>query len=49
MGGAIKQIGIEAPNIKNKIKDCDECTATLSFYIINDSNLSHSTYGGREF
>jgi len=48
VGGAIKQIGIEAPNIKNKIKDCDECTATLSFYVFSGSNLSHSPYGGRE-
>ena len=40
MGGAIKQKGIEAPNIENKMEDCEECTATLSFYVISGSDLS---------
>jgi len=40
VGGAIKQKGIEAPNIENKMEDCEECTATLSFYVISGSDLS---------
>jgi hypothetical protein len=40
VGGAIKQKGIEAPNIENEMEDCEECTATLSFYMISDSDLS---------
>ena len=40
MGGAIKQKGIEAPNIENEMEDCEECTATLSFYVISGSDLS---------
>jgi hypothetical protein len=40
VGGAIKQKGIEAPNIENEMEDCEECTATLSFYVISDSDLS---------
>jgi hypothetical protein len=38
--GAIKHKGIEAPNIENEIEDCEECTATLSFYVISVSDLS---------
>jgi hypothetical protein len=40
VGGAIKQKGIEAPNIENGMEDCEECTATLSFYVISGSDLS---------
>ena len=40
MGGALKQKGIEASNIENEMEDCEECTATLSFYVISDSDLS---------
>ena len=40
MGGAIKQKGIEAPNIEIEMEDCEECTATLSFYVISGSDLS---------
>ena len=40
MGGAIKQKSIEAPDIENKMEDCEECTATLSFYVISGSDLS---------
>jgi len=40
VGGAIKQKGIEAPNIENKMEDCEECTATLSFYVTSGSDLS---------
>jgi len=40
VGGAIKQKGIEAPNIENEMEDCEECTTTLSFYVISDSDLS---------
>jgi hypothetical protein len=40
VGGAIKQKGIETPNIENKMEDCEECTATLSFYVISGSDLS---------
>ena len=40
MGGAIKQKGIEAPNIENEMEDCEECTTTLSFYVVSGSNLS---------
>jgi hypothetical protein len=40
VGGAIKQKGIEAPNIENEMEDCEECTATLSFYVISGSDLS---------
>jgi len=39
VGGAIKQKGIEAPNIENEMKDCEECTTTLSFYVISGSDL----------
>jgi hypothetical protein len=40
VGGAIKQKGIEVPNIENEMEDCEECTATLSFYVISGSDLS---------
>jgi hypothetical protein len=40
VGGAIKHKGIEAPNIENEMEDCEECTATLSFYVISGSDLS---------
>jgi len=40
VGGAIKQKGIEAPNIENEMEGCEECTATLSFYVISGSDLS---------
>jgi hypothetical protein len=40
VGGAIKQKGIEAPNIENEMEDCEECTATLSLYVISGSDLS---------
>jgi hypothetical protein len=40
VGGAIKQKDIEAPNIENEMEDCEECTATLSFYVISGSDLS---------
>jgi hypothetical protein len=40
LGGAIKQKGIEAPNIENEMEGCEECTATLSFYVISGSDLS---------
>ena len=40
VGGAIKQKGVEAPNIEIKVEDCEEYVATFSFYVISDSNLS---------
>ena len=40
MGGAIKQKGIEAPNIENEMENCEECTATFFFYVISGSDLS---------
>jgi hypothetical protein len=40
VGGAIKQKGIEAPNIENEMEDCEKCTAALSFYVISGSDLS---------
>jgi hypothetical protein len=30
------------------VEDCEECTATFSFYVVSGSNLSHSAHGGRE-
>jgi hypothetical protein len=38
----------EAPNIENEMEDYEEYTATLSFYVISGSDLSHSPHGGRE-
>jgi len=40
VGGAIKQKGIEAPNIEIEKEDCEEYTATFSFYVISGSDLS---------
>jgi hypothetical protein len=40
VGGAIKQKGIEARNIEIKMEDCEECTTTLSFYVISGNDLS---------
>ena len=40
VGGAVKQKGVEAPNIEIEVEDCEECTATLSFYVVSGSNLS---------
>ena len=40
MGGAIKQKGIEAPNIENEMENCEEYTANFSFYVISGSDLS---------
>jgi hypothetical protein len=48
VGGAVKQKGIEAPNIEIEVEDCEEYTASFSFYVISDSNLSHNAHGGRE-
>ena len=30
----------EAPNIEIKVEDCEEYTATFSFYVVSGSNLS---------
>jgi hypothetical protein len=49
VGGVVKQKGVETPNIKIKMEDCEECTANFSFYVISGSDLSHSPHGGREF
>jgi len=49
VGGAVKQKGIEAPNIEIEVEDCEEYTASFSFYVISVSNLSHIAHGGREF
>jgi len=40
VGGAIKQKGVEAPNIEIEVEDCEEYNSTLSFYVISDSDLS---------
>ena len=48
VGGAVKQKGVEAPNIEIEMEDCEEYTTTLSFFVISGSNLAHSPYGGRE-
>jgi hypothetical protein len=34
VGGAIKKKGIKALNIENEMEDCEECAATLSFYVM---------------
>jgi hypothetical protein len=39
----------EAPNIEIKVENCEEYTATFSFYVISGSYLSHSAHGGRDF
>jgi hypothetical protein len=49
VGGAVKQKGTEAPNIEIEVEDCEEYTASFSFYVISGSYLSHSPHGGREF
>ena len=40
VGGVIKQKGVKALNIEIEVDDCEECTATFSFYVISGSNLS---------
>ena len=30
----------EAPNIEIEVEDCEEYTASFSFYVVSDSNLS---------
>jgi hypothetical protein len=40
--------GVEAPNIEIEMEDCEEYTATFSFYVISGSDLSHSPHGGKE-
>jgi hypothetical protein len=40
VGEAVKQKGVKALNIEIEVEDCEECTATLSFYIVSGSNLS---------
>jgi hypothetical protein len=39
VGGAVKQKGTEAPNIEIEVEDCEEYTATFSFYVISGSDL----------
>jgi len=39
VGGAVKQKGVEAPNIEIEVEDCEEYTATFSFYVISGSDL----------
>ena len=39
----------EALNIEIEVENCEEYTATFSFYVVSGSNLSHSAHGGREF
>jgi hypothetical protein len=48
VGGVVKQKGTEAPNIEIEVEDCEEYTATFSFYVISDNDLFHSPHGGRE-
>jgi len=31
---------VEAPNMEIEMEDCEECTTTLSFYVISGSDLS---------
>jgi len=40
VGGVVKQKGVQTPNIEIEVEDCEECTATLSFYVISGNNLS---------
>ena len=35
-----KQKGVEAPNIEIEVEDCEEYTASFSFYVVSGSNLS---------
>jgi len=37
--GAVKQKGIEAPNIEIEVEDCEEYTTSFSFYVISGSDL----------
>ena len=39
----------EASNIEIEVEDCEEYTASFSFYVVSGSNLSYSAHGGREF
>jgi hypothetical protein len=39
VGGADKQKGVEAPNIEIEVEDCEEYTASFSFYVISGSDL----------
>jgi hypothetical protein len=48
VGGVVKQKGVETPNIEIEVEDCEEYTATFSFYVISGNDLSHSAHGGRE-
>ena len=32
--------GVEAPNIEIEVEDCEEYTASFSFYVISGSDLS---------
>jgi hypothetical protein len=48
VSGAVKQKDTEAPNIEIEMEDCEEYTATFSFYIVCGSDLSHNAHGGRE-
>jgi hypothetical protein len=40
VGEVVKQKDVEAPNIEIEVEDCEECTTTLSFYVVSGSNLS---------
>ena len=40
VGGAAKQKGVEAPNIEIEVEDCEEYTASFSFYVVSGINLS---------
>ena len=40
VGGAVKQKGVEAPNIEIEVEDCEEYTASFSFYVVSGINLS---------
>ena len=31
---------VEAPNIEIEVEDCEEYSATFSFYVVSDNNLS---------
>ena len=39
----------KSSNIEIEVEDCEEYTASFSFYVISGSYLSHSPYGGRDF
>ena len=40
VGGAVKQKSVQAPNIEIEVEDCEEYTASFSFYVMSGSNLS---------